>query len=83
MTGAIALFKQAATLISDGPGKAALRRSSYQVNVAQTEAVFVGLMRRLQHGNITSGAVGDVVLQLRKTWIFNKQLRVQHLLKSQ
>jgi hypothetical protein len=42
------LFLRAAKLINEGPGSAALRRRSRQINVAQTDAIFVGLMRALR-----------------------------------
>ena len=43
-------FEEAARLILAGPGRRSLRRLSSQVNAALTEALFVGLMRRLDHG---------------------------------
>lgn len=43
-------FLLAADLILDGPGPDALRSRGRQVNAALTEAVFVGLMRRLDYG---------------------------------
>lgn len=44
---AFELFERAAELIVRGPGGDALRKGSRQVNAAQTEAIFVGLMKRL------------------------------------
>lgn len=41
------LFKRAAHLIAEKAGPAALRKASSQVNTAQTEAIFVGLMTAL------------------------------------
>ncbi|OAH63402.1 hypothetical protein AYJ66_01145 [Dietzia cinnamea] len=46
------LFMSAAETLLDGPGPRALRKSSPQVNSAQTEAIFVGLMRRLKSSEI-------------------------------
>jgi Protein of unknown function DUF262 len=43
-------FGAAATLLSSGPGPQALRLGKGQVNAALTEAIFVGLMRRLDAG---------------------------------
>jgi hypothetical protein len=40
-------FEQAAVLLAAGPGPKALRLGKGQVNAALTEAIFVGLMRRL------------------------------------
>lgn len=40
-------FTRAASLIESGPGRSALRSRGRQVNAALTEALFVGLMRRL------------------------------------
>jgi len=45
-------FKRAAQLIAQGPGEASLRPGGSAVNAALTEAVFVGLMRRLDAGDI-------------------------------
>ena len=45
-------FKTAATLIAEGPGGASLRPGGSAVNAALTEAVFVGLMRRLDAADI-------------------------------
>jgi len=44
-------FGTAANLILAGPGSEALRSRGRQVNAALTEALFVGLMRRLDHGS--------------------------------
>ncbi len=43
-------FQEAAALLSAGPGPKALRLGKGQVNAALTEAIFVGLMRRLDSG---------------------------------
>ncbi len=48
VAGLEARFKRAAELLLDGPGSAALRPGGTAVNAALTEAVFVGLMRRLE-----------------------------------
>lgn len=54
------LFAKAADLLhSEGPD--ALRRpGASQVNVAQTEALFVGIMRALQSGNLTQDIMGAI-----------------------
>ena len=44
-------FATAASLIQRGPGADALRSRGRQVNAALTEAMFVGLMRRLDQGS--------------------------------
>ncbi|MCX5140314.1 DUF262 domain-containing protein [Streptomyces sp. NBC_00338] len=44
------LFIDASKLLLNGPGKVALRFQSSQVNAALTEALYVGLMRRLDGG---------------------------------
>ncbi|MEU9801729.1 DUF262 domain-containing protein [Streptomyces sp. NPDC051000] len=44
------LFTEASKLLLDGPGRQALRFQSSQVNAALTEALYVGLMRRLDGG---------------------------------
>ncbi|MFC8917849.1 DUF262 domain-containing protein [Streptomyces sp. NPDC057116] len=44
------LFTDSSKLLLDGPGKAALRFQSSQVNAALAEALYVGLMRRLDGG---------------------------------
>ncbi|WP_338781649.1 DUF262 domain-containing protein [Streptomyces sp. DG1A-41] len=44
------LFLQASKLLLEGPGRAALRFQSSQVNAALAEALYVGLMRRLDGG---------------------------------
>lgn len=50
LTDAAAMFEKAASVLADGPGQAALRKGSKQVNTAQSDAVFVGLMTRLAGG---------------------------------
>ena len=44
------LFVSATRLIQDGPGRGALRRQGTLVNAAMSEALVVGLMRRLELG---------------------------------
>jgi len=50
-------FARAAELLLQGPGPRALRKASSQVNAAKAEAIFVGLMRRLDEGEISSEQV--------------------------
>lgn len=62
LTEAAALFEQAASVLVGGPGQGALRKGSRQVNTAQTDAVFVGLMTKLSSGDdvdptLVAGAV--------------------------
>ena len=47
-----ARFIQASQVLSDSAGAEAFRIRGYQINAAMTEAVFVGLMRRLEDGDI-------------------------------
>lgn len=56
---AAAKFESAADLILAGPGRKALRKASSQVNAAQSEALFVGLMHRLESKSINGTAVTD------------------------
>lgn len=58
-------FKDASEAILAGPGPDALRKSSRQVNAAQTEALFVGLMRRLESGAVDLSALTLAVNELR------------------
>ncbi|WP_202529561.1 DUF262 domain-containing protein [Streptomyces sp. SID8358] len=56
------LFIGASRLLLAGPGKTALRFQSSQVNAALAEALFVGLMRRLDGGTLpTPGDVESAV----------------------
>ncbi|WP_413800267.1 DUF262 domain-containing protein [Streptomyces iranensis] len=57
------LFTKSAELLLRGPGKAALRFQSSQVNAALTEALFVGLIRRLESG--TSPTSSEVTRAVR------------------
>jgi hypothetical protein len=49
-------FAQASRLLAQGPGRAALRSGSSQVNAALAEAILVGLFRRLDRGPVPSPA---------------------------
>lgn len=60
-----ALFKKASQLLMEGAGPDAIRRASRQVNNSQTDAVFVGLMRRLSSGPIAANEVSTTILRLR------------------
>ena len=53
LLNATQLFEVAADRLAQGPGPAALRKASSQVNAAQTEAIFVALMRKLTKGDIS------------------------------
>lgn len=55
------LFEAASDLLAEGPGAAALRRGSGQVNAARSEAIFVGLMRVLETRDIDATAVSNAV----------------------
>ncbi|MER5350497.1 DUF262 domain-containing protein [Kitasatospora sp. NPDC002551] len=46
-----ALFLESSKLLVQGPGKSALRFQSSQVNAALAEALYVGLMRRIDQGS--------------------------------
>lgn len=65
LTEAMRLFLQASDLLAQGPGAEALRKASRQVNAAQTEAIYVGLMRRLSLGDISPESVVAAVRSLR------------------
>ena len=59
--------QQATSLLSNerGPGQAALRSGSRQVNAALTEAILIGLFRRLDAGDAPDpGTVAEAVAQL-------------------
>ena len=47
------LFELASSRLAQGPGPGALRKASSQVNAAQTEALFVALMRKLANEDIS------------------------------
>jgi hypothetical protein len=58
------LFEQASAQLFDGAGATALRFQSNRINAAFSEAVFVGLMRRLSRANQIKMSVGQKVRQL-------------------
>lgn len=60
------LFELTASSLSNGPGSAALRKGSGQVNAAQSEAVFVGLMRRLKLGSVQRSGIDRAFRSLTK-----------------
>jgi hypothetical protein len=68
---ASALFEQASEVLLEGPGRAALRKSSTQVNAAQTEAVFVGLMRTLQSGPVEPAEATRVIDAVKSNQAFD------------
>lgn len=68
---AAALFRRAAEVLLQGPGPDALRKSSRQVNAAQTEAIFVGLMRRLSRSDVSPADVAGAVRSLRQDATFD------------
>jgi hypothetical protein len=55
------LFERAALLVRQGPGSDAMRRRSRQLNVAQTEALFVGLMEELTKRDLSINKVSAAV----------------------
>ncbi|MEN3538690.1 DUF262 domain-containing protein [Microbispora sp. ZYX-F-249] len=58
-------FRLAAQLINEGAGPRALRRQSAQINTALTEAIFVGLIRRLDaDASVTAADVGQAIERL-------------------
>lgn len=59
------LFRAAAKLINQAEGAPALRRASRQVNNAWTDALFVGVMRRLSHSPLSPDEFKDGYLHLR------------------
>lgn len=63
LTEASRLFEAATVALWQGPGPAALRKGSNQVNAAQSEAVLIGLMRRLATSSIEADAI-DVAVEL-------------------
>jgi hypothetical protein len=56
-------FETSASLLASGPGPQALRLGKNQVNAALTEAIFVGLMRRLDGAPVTDAT--ELVTPLR------------------
>jgi uncharacterized protein DUF262 len=59
------LFKLAASKLDGGPGSEALRRRSRILNVAQTDAVFVGLMTELNRRDLSETQVTEAVHAIR------------------
>jgi hypothetical protein len=59
-------FRRAALLIAEGPGVDSLRPGGAAINAALTEAVFVGLMRRLEAGDVESAAAAAGMGRLLK-----------------
>jgi hypothetical protein len=58
-------FTDAARLLNATVGKEGLRRTGYQINAALTEAIFVGLMRRLDAQEVSPQRVSDAVSAIR------------------
>lgn len=65
------LFRMASRTLVEGPGQSALRKASTQVNAAQTEAIYVGLMRRLERGPVHASDLSAAVEALRNDTEFN------------
>lgn len=55
------LFREACAVLEAGHGRAAVRRGGSQINAAVTEAVFVGLMRRLESGPVDPTALAKAL----------------------
>lgn len=55
-------FLEASKLINDASGRSAMRLQGYQVNAAMAEALFVGVMRRLDHGTALDASQVKAVL---------------------
>lgn len=60
------LFQKAAWMLNDVFGRAAIRRASRQVNNAWTDALFVGLMKRIAESPISAEELTIVYKQLRE-----------------
>lgn len=72
LTESASLFERTATILADGPGSGALRKGSRQVNTAQTDALFVGLMKRLSAGGtVDPGLVGGAVDSMKENSAFD------------
>ena len=56
-------FREAARLLATGSGAGAFRLGSSQINAALTEAIFVGLMRRLDQGSQVERARLEVEME--------------------
>lgn len=65
------LFKRASHILREGVGPDVMRKASRQVNAAQTEAIFVGLMRRLETGDVSPSDVAAAVEELRGNSAFD------------
>jgi hypothetical protein len=59
------LFDSAAKLLASGPGPEALRKLSRQVNAAQTEAIFFGLMKRLASAPLETAELESALERLK------------------
>lgn len=60
------LFTRASQIILEGPGLEALRRASRQVNNSQSDAVYVAIMDRLEHGDLTPQSCSTILDALRQ-----------------
>jgi hypothetical protein len=58
------LFTEASRALLEGPGRPALRRGGTQINAASTEALYVGLMRRLERGPVDEEKLKAAVTSL-------------------
>lgn len=68
-------FNQTISLLSEGPGPAAFRHGSGQVNAALAEATCVGLMRRLDSGTVpAASAVREAVERLGQDKEFSQAI---------
>jgi hypothetical protein len=66
-------FADAARLINAARGREALRRQGAQINAALTEAIFIGTLRRLDHGNTPSvEGVRSAIDELREDQALQK-----------
>lgn len=64
-------FLKASSVLDKSVGGAVLRKSSAQVNAARTEAVFVGIMKRLDQGALSEDQVRLAVATLDEDRIFD------------
>jgi hypothetical protein len=71
LTRTLGLFAEATEVIAAGPGPAALRKSSGQVNAAQSEAMLVGLMHRIAEAPIDPATVTAAVERLATNATFD------------
>ena len=60
------LFARASRIIVEGPGPEAIRRASRQVNNSQSDAVYVGIMSRLERGELSPQDCSSIVDDLRR-----------------